>query len=274
MPDDVLAQLGSRVQHQLRAHTPNDAKALKATVNTYPTSAYDDLGEVITSLGIGEAVVTVMNERGAPTPVAWTRLRAPESLMGPADPAAMAGDRRRPARGTRSTPRRSTASRPARSSPPGSRRAPARQAEEDAAERGRQGRSRRQEGAEPPRTEKKDDGGWSATSSSPAPSRTSCAPPPARSPAGMFELRPPLTGGSGASSARESLDEVGQRVYAAQVVAGRHQPVSWVGVTEPEPVALGALDARGRRQAALGGGGVGAVVVHRRSVARRSSPAD
>jgi DNA helicase HerA-like ATPase len=89
VPDDVLAQLGSRVQHQLRAHTPNDAKALKATVNTYPTSAYDDLGEVITSLGIGEAVVTVMNERGAPTPVAWTRLRAPESLMGPADPAAM-----------------------------------------------------------------------------------------------------------------------------------------------------------------------------------------
>jgi len=89
VPDDVLAQLGSRVQHQLRAHTPNDAKALKATVNTYPKSAYDDLGEVITSLGIGEAVVTVMNERGAPTPVAWTRLRAPESLMGPADPAAM-----------------------------------------------------------------------------------------------------------------------------------------------------------------------------------------
>ena len=90
VPDPVLAQLGSRVQHQLRAHTPNDAKALRATVNTYPTSAYDDLGEVITSLGIGEAVVTVMDERGAPTPVAWTRLRAPESLMGPADPAAMA----------------------------------------------------------------------------------------------------------------------------------------------------------------------------------------
>ena len=89
VPDDVLAQLGSRIQHQLRAHTPNDAKALKATVNTYPTSDYEDLGAVITSLGIGEAVVTVMNERGAPTPVAWTRLRAPESLMGAADPAAM-----------------------------------------------------------------------------------------------------------------------------------------------------------------------------------------
>src|SRR4051794_9493356 len=89
VPDAVLAQLGSRIQHQLRAATPNDAKALKQTVNTYPTSSYDDLGKVILSLGIGEAIVTVMNERGAPTPVACTRLRAPESLMGPADAAAM-----------------------------------------------------------------------------------------------------------------------------------------------------------------------------------------
>ena len=89
VPDAVLAQLGSRVQHQLRAATPNDAKALRATVDTYPTSSYDDLGKVILSLGIGEAVVTVMDERGAPTPVARTRLRAPESLMGPMDPAAM-----------------------------------------------------------------------------------------------------------------------------------------------------------------------------------------
>ncbi len=89
VPDAVLAQLGSRVQHQLRAATPNDAKALKQTVNTYPHSSYDDLGKVILSLGIGEAIVTVMNERGAPTPVAWTRLRAPESLMGAADPAVM-----------------------------------------------------------------------------------------------------------------------------------------------------------------------------------------
>ncbi|WP_028643752.1 helicase HerA-like domain-containing protein [Nocardioides sp. URHA0020] len=86
VPDDVLAQLGSRVQHQLRAHTPNDAKALKATVATYPTSGYADLGAVITGLGIGEAIVTVMDERGAPTPVAWTRLRAPESRMDPCDP--------------------------------------------------------------------------------------------------------------------------------------------------------------------------------------------
>lgn len=85
VPDDVLAQLGSRVQHQLRAHTPNDAKALRATVSTYPTSDYD-LEEVLQQLGIGEAVVTVMSERGAPTPVAWTRIFAPESRMGPTDP--------------------------------------------------------------------------------------------------------------------------------------------------------------------------------------------
>ena len=84
VPDDVLAQLGSRVQHQLRAHTPNDAKALKATVATYPTSAYD-LSEVLQSLGIGEAIVTVLNPSGAPTPVAWTRMRAPEASMDPMD---------------------------------------------------------------------------------------------------------------------------------------------------------------------------------------------
>jgi DNA helicase HerA-like ATPase len=85
VPDSVLAQIGSRIQHQLRAHTPNDAKALRATVRTYPESAYD-LEEVLTVLGIGEAVVTVMNERGAPTPVAWTRLRAPEASMEPSSP--------------------------------------------------------------------------------------------------------------------------------------------------------------------------------------------
>ncbi len=80
VPDDVLAQLGSRVQHALRAHTPNDAKALKQTVNTYPKSSYD-LEQVLQNLGIGEAIVTVMSESGAPTPVAWTRMRAPQSLM-------------------------------------------------------------------------------------------------------------------------------------------------------------------------------------------------
>ncbi len=82
VPDDVLAQLGSRVQHQLRAHTPNDAKALKQTVATFPRSHYD-LAETLQSLGIGEAIVTVMDPDGAPTPVAWTRMRAPQSLMAP-----------------------------------------------------------------------------------------------------------------------------------------------------------------------------------------------
>nr|WP_201299748.1 helicase HerA-like domain-containing protein [Aeromicrobium sp. 9AM] len=82
VPSDVLAQLGSRVQHQLRAHTPDAAKALKATVSTYPNTTYD-LEEVLTSLGIGEAIVTVMSDKGAPTPVAWTRLRAPQGSMDP-----------------------------------------------------------------------------------------------------------------------------------------------------------------------------------------------
>jgi len=82
VPTDVLAQLGSRVQHQLRAHTPDAAKALRATVSTYPNSAYD-LEEVLTQLAIGEAIVTVMNEKGAPSPVAWTRVRAPQGSMEP-----------------------------------------------------------------------------------------------------------------------------------------------------------------------------------------------
>ncbi|MDI1461670.1 DUF853 family protein [Catellatospora sp. KI3] len=86
---DVLAQLGNRVQHALRAYTPDDAKALKATVSTFPRSDYD-LQQVLTQLGTGEAIVTVLNENGAPTPVAWTRLRAPQSLMAAVDPAVLA----------------------------------------------------------------------------------------------------------------------------------------------------------------------------------------
>ncbi|MEV4936791.1 helicase HerA-like domain-containing protein [Streptomyces zaomyceticus] len=88
VPSDVLAQLGNRVQHALRAFTPDDAKALKATVRTFPNSPYD-LEEVLTGLGTGEAVITVLSERGAPTPVAATRLRSPESLMGPIDAVAL-----------------------------------------------------------------------------------------------------------------------------------------------------------------------------------------
>ena len=87
--DDVLAQLGNRVQHALRAYTPDDAKALRAAVSTFPKSGYD-LEELLTQLGIGEGVITVLSERGAPTPVAWTRLRAPQSLMAPAPADAVA----------------------------------------------------------------------------------------------------------------------------------------------------------------------------------------
>ncbi|XVV05091.1 helicase HerA-like domain-containing protein [Actinosynnema sp. CA-248983] len=81
VPDSVLSQLGARVQHALRAFTPEDQAALAKTVRTYPTSPHYDLEKALTSLGIGEAVVTVLSEKGAPTPVAWTRLRAPRSLM-------------------------------------------------------------------------------------------------------------------------------------------------------------------------------------------------
>ncbi len=88
VPAGVLAQLGNRVQHALRAFTPDDAKALKATVSTFPESAYD-LEELLTSLGTGEAVVTVLSENGVPTPVAWTRLRAPQSRMAPSDEAVL-----------------------------------------------------------------------------------------------------------------------------------------------------------------------------------------
>nr|WP_324614464.1 helicase HerA-like domain-containing protein [Streptomyces sp. MMG1121] len=84
VPADVLGRLGNRVQHSLRAFTPDDHKALTATVQTFPRSAYD-LAELLTGLGTGEAVVTVLSETGAPAPVAATRLRAPESLMGPVD---------------------------------------------------------------------------------------------------------------------------------------------------------------------------------------------
>ncbi|MEU2224331.1 helicase HerA-like domain-containing protein [Streptomyces sp. NPDC018347] len=90
VPGDVLGQLGNRVQHALRAYTPDDHKALRATVQTFPRSAYD-LEELLTGLGTGEAVVTVLGETGAPTPVAATRLRAPRSLMGPVDTAELDG---------------------------------------------------------------------------------------------------------------------------------------------------------------------------------------
>ena len=88
VPESVLGQLGNRVQHALRAFTPDDQKALTATVRTFPKSGYD-LEELLTTLGTGEAIVTVLSETGAPTPVAWTRMLAPTSKMGPAAPETM-----------------------------------------------------------------------------------------------------------------------------------------------------------------------------------------
>lgn len=81
IPNAVLSQLGARVQHALRAFTPDDQKALAKTARTYPMTEFYDLEEALTTLGTGEAVVTVLSEMGAPTPVAWTRIRPPRSLM-------------------------------------------------------------------------------------------------------------------------------------------------------------------------------------------------
>ena len=88
VPDAVLGQLGNRVQHALRAFTPDDAAALKKAVRTYPQTADYTLEEDLQKLGTGEAIITVLSESGAPTPVAWARMRAPRSLMGQIDAAA------------------------------------------------------------------------------------------------------------------------------------------------------------------------------------------
>jgi DNA double-strand break repair helicase HerA and related ATPase len=81
VPSSVLAQLGNRVQHALRAFTPDDADALRKTARTFPMSTHYDVEKTITSLGIGEALVTVLSPRGVPTPLAATRLLPPDSLM-------------------------------------------------------------------------------------------------------------------------------------------------------------------------------------------------
>ena len=83
VPDEILAQLGSRVQHALRVHTPDDEKNLRATVRTYPRTGLYDLQQTLTSLGIGEAIVTGLSPRGVPTPVIATMLAPPTSRMAP-----------------------------------------------------------------------------------------------------------------------------------------------------------------------------------------------
>jgi DNA helicase HerA-like ATPase len=81
VPNGVLAQLGLKVQHALRAFTAVDRKAIKLTAENYPISDYYKTDETITNLGIGEALVTALNEKGVPTPLAATMLRSPESRM-------------------------------------------------------------------------------------------------------------------------------------------------------------------------------------------------
>ena len=81
IPASVLAQLGLKIQHALRAFTANDRQAIRQTADNYPTSKYYKTDEMLTSLGIGEAFVTALNEKGIPTPLAATMMRAPMSRM-------------------------------------------------------------------------------------------------------------------------------------------------------------------------------------------------
>jgi DNA helicase HerA-like ATPase len=81
VPDAVLSQLGLKIQHALRAFTAKDRKAIKLTAENYPLSDYYKTDEVLTSMGIGEAMISALNEKGIPTPLAVTLLRAPMSRM-------------------------------------------------------------------------------------------------------------------------------------------------------------------------------------------------
>ena len=81
VPSSILAQLGLKIQHALRAFTAKDRQAIKQTADNYPTSIYYKTDEVLTSLGIGEALVTALNEKGIPTPLVATMMRAPMSRM-------------------------------------------------------------------------------------------------------------------------------------------------------------------------------------------------
>ncbi|MEG2577764.1 MAG: helicase HerA-like domain-containing protein [Glutamicibacter sp.] len=89
LPDEVLGQLGNRIQHAVRVFTAKDQSALKQIIKTFPTGELD-LQEALTQAGVGEAVVTVLGEKGAPTPVAWTKMSSPGSNIGPASPEVMA----------------------------------------------------------------------------------------------------------------------------------------------------------------------------------------
>ena len=84
VPDEVLGQLGNRIQHALRAYTPRDKKAVKAAATTFRENPDLDTEKVITELGVGEALVSVLDPEGVPTIVQQTKIRPPESRMGPA----------------------------------------------------------------------------------------------------------------------------------------------------------------------------------------------
>ena len=81
VPDAVLSQLGLKVQHALRGFTAKDRKEITKAIENYPTTTYYKADEVITQLGIGEAFVTALDEKGIPTPLAYTYMRAPNSRM-------------------------------------------------------------------------------------------------------------------------------------------------------------------------------------------------
>jgi uncharacterized protein len=83
IPPTILSQLGNRVSHVVRAFTPNDVKALKDTVKTFPRSDFYDMEKQFTQLGIGQAFVTVLNEKGIPTETVTVHLAPPASFMGP-----------------------------------------------------------------------------------------------------------------------------------------------------------------------------------------------
>ena len=87
IPESVLGQLGNRIQHALRAFTPNDAENLRKTVKTYPTSEFYEIDKILTSLGTGQALVTVLNDKGIPTEVVATHLVPARAVMGPCQPA-------------------------------------------------------------------------------------------------------------------------------------------------------------------------------------------
>lgn len=83
VPLTVLSQLGNRVHHVIRAFTPNDVKALRETIKTFPKSSYYDMEQQFTQLGTGQAFITVLNEKGIPTETVVTHLAPPASVMGP-----------------------------------------------------------------------------------------------------------------------------------------------------------------------------------------------